>query len=251
MSLRIVQSSRYIGNDFWSWSVKLEGSPVELEGVKEVVWYLHPSFSPPMVKTRDRSTNFALETTGWGTFELEATLALHSGVDLHLRHQLELFYPDDNAKPKKATRKTSPTKRVASKKQSLTKKSIFLSYQAKDSRQVAVLALALANRGITVLDQQGIPAGVPFSKSIEDLIERSDAMVALVTDEFPSRHMISELYSASSRNKPTLVIKDPKVENFQDSNLTSFGLGSFSQLTISIDDTRLLTGEIEGFIQQP
>ena len=56
--LKIVQDQAYRGDDWWDWSVWLEGEPTELAAIKEVVWRLHPSFSSSIVTRRNRDDGF-------------------------------------------------------------------------------------------------------------------------------------------------------------------------------------------------
>ena len=93
--LKVVQDQAYRGDDWWDWSVWLEGQPIELDAVDEVVWHLHPSFSPSKVTRRNCADGFRLSTSGWGTFLMKAELRLKGGATQRLTHQLELFYPDD------------------------------------------------------------------------------------------------------------------------------------------------------------
>jgi transcription initiation factor IIF auxiliary subunit len=95
MALGMDQDSEYEGNDFWRWSVSLDGPKAELDKVDHVVYTLHPTFANPVRTVDDRATNFRLETAGWGTFTLYAKVVDKDGNEHHLEHELELYYPDD------------------------------------------------------------------------------------------------------------------------------------------------------------
>jgi transcription initiation factor TFIID/TFIIF subunit len=98
MALSLAQDSEYAGNDYWKWSVWLDGSADELDAVDHVVYTLHPSFANPVRTIADRSTRFRLETAGWGTFTIYARVVpADGGPEQHLEHELELYYPEDNA----------------------------------------------------------------------------------------------------------------------------------------------------------
>ena len=71
---RLEQDSRYAGDDWWSWSVWLEGDDEDLDQVEEVEYTLHRSFRKPVRKVNDRATKFKLKTAGWGRFTIYATV---------------------------------------------------------------------------------------------------------------------------------------------------------------------------------
>jgi YEATS family len=201
MSLKITQSSKYIGNKYWSWSVWINGSDAELDAIKRVVWYLHPSFSPPMVKITDRSSCFKLETSGWGTFEIEATLEMRSGVDLSLSHELELFYPDDEA----TTRSTAP-KRSLDKSAPPPNRQVFLSYSASDVKLVSELRSELQNLSMAFVDSQSVTSGLPMERGIQRQIETSMGTVVLQTESELTQFMKSEVQTSISYSKPILIV---------------------------------------------
>ena len=98
MALRIAQDAAYEGNDYWHWSVWLDGPDDELDAVDHVVYTLHPSFPSPVQTIADRATRFRLDTAGWGTFTVYVRIIRKGGApEEHLEHELELFYPEDNA----------------------------------------------------------------------------------------------------------------------------------------------------------
>jgi transcription initiation factor IIF auxiliary subunit len=94
MSLTIRQEAEYKGKDRWQWSVWLDGTPEELDDVDHVMYVLHHSFPNPVREIRDRSTNFRLDTSGWGTFRIYARVFHKDGQETPLDHDLELRYPD-------------------------------------------------------------------------------------------------------------------------------------------------------------
>lgn len=93
--MEIKQDERYTGDDWWEWSVWLEGPDVEQ--VDKVVWQLHPSFPEPEREEADPKTNFRLATAGWGTFPVRAKVFMKDGSVRTLAHELELHYPDGAA----------------------------------------------------------------------------------------------------------------------------------------------------------
>jgi transcription initiation factor IIF auxiliary subunit len=92
--LSINQSQEYVGNDRWKWSVWLDGTQTEISDIDRVVYILHPTFHKPVREITDRSTNFRLNTSGWGTFRLYAKAIHRDGRETTLNHDLVLQYPD-------------------------------------------------------------------------------------------------------------------------------------------------------------
>ena len=86
--------AKYVDEDWWHWSVELDGSPEELERVDCVVYTLHHTFRKPVRRVSTRETNFRLESEGWGEFMIYATVVLKDGSEEQLEHWLELYYPD-------------------------------------------------------------------------------------------------------------------------------------------------------------
>lgn len=97
--MRIDQDQYYEGQDWWAWSVWLEGSREELDNVEAVVWHLHPTFPQPDQMKTNRGENFRLKTAGWGTFRIRAEVVLKGGETRILYHDLKLQYPDGRASP--------------------------------------------------------------------------------------------------------------------------------------------------------
>jgi transcription initiation factor IIF auxiliary subunit len=94
MSLTIEQESKYQGDDWWKWSVWLDGPTSELDDVVEVEYKLHPTFPRPVRIISDRASKFRLRTHGWGVFPIRAKIRKRNGEELTLKHQLVLRYDD-------------------------------------------------------------------------------------------------------------------------------------------------------------
>jgi transcription initiation factor IIF auxiliary subunit len=77
--MEIAQKQHYEGDDWWAWSVWIEAPGDELDEIESVTWHLHPTFVPPEVVVDTRDSNFALDTAGWGTFRIRATVRLKGG----------------------------------------------------------------------------------------------------------------------------------------------------------------------------
>lgn len=91
---KIAQNYKYEGDDWWQWSVWIEGSDDDLDKVDYVVYTLHPTFINPVQKVTERSSKFRLPTEGWGVFMIYARVVLKDSSEISLKHYLKLAYPD-------------------------------------------------------------------------------------------------------------------------------------------------------------
>jgi transcription initiation factor IIF auxiliary subunit len=94
MSLKTAQSFKYQGNDWWKWSVWIEGAKAELDQIEYVVYRLHPTFPNPVRTIDDRESKFCLNAHGWGTFPIQVRIVNKSGHVIKLAHDLVLEYRD-------------------------------------------------------------------------------------------------------------------------------------------------------------
>jgi len=99
VALSIQQDASYLGNDRWTWSLQLNGTPTELEDVDHVVYVLDPAFHDPVREIRDRASNFRLKTSSWGTFTVYVQIFHRDGNEESLEHNLALSYPDGTPTP--------------------------------------------------------------------------------------------------------------------------------------------------------
>lgn len=97
MSLKIAQDFDYKGNDWWEWSVWIDGTEPELDEISQVEYTLHPTFPKPVRTITDRPSKFRLKTAGWGVFTVYAKAAHKDGRETLLEHDLELR--DENGIP--------------------------------------------------------------------------------------------------------------------------------------------------------
>lgn len=97
MAITIKQDCDYKDDDWWDWSVWIEGSDKEMDNIKSVEYTLHSTFPSPVRKITDRASNFRLTTTGWGNFTLYAKVLHTDGSHTLLEHDVILYYPDGTA----------------------------------------------------------------------------------------------------------------------------------------------------------
>lgn len=77
--------------DFWDWTIYLNGPEDVLEQVKFVEYTLHPTFPDPVRIVKERSTGpyaFPLSTSGWGTFTVKIKVYYKDGTQQKLAHSL-------------------------------------------------------------------------------------------------------------------------------------------------------------------
>jgi transcription initiation factor IIF auxiliary subunit len=96
-TLRIEQGEHYEGDEWWSWSVWIDGSKHELDEIDLVEYTLHPTFRNPVRTIRTRENCFKLSTSGWGGFPIFARVCNKNGSVIQLKHQLILTYPNKRA----------------------------------------------------------------------------------------------------------------------------------------------------------
>jgi len=94
LNIRIQQDQKYHGDDWWSWSIWIEGDDDELDRIEKVVYQLHRSFPDPVRTVTQRKSKFKLSAEGWGVFTIYARVQTHDGSACKLSHELELRYDD-------------------------------------------------------------------------------------------------------------------------------------------------------------
>lgn len=77
-------------DDWYEWCVFLDGNRDLLNKITSVEYTLHPSFPNPIRCIRDRSTRFALFSSGWGGFSIGSDVEWQDGSHTSSRHVLNL-----------------------------------------------------------------------------------------------------------------------------------------------------------------
>jgi transcription initiation factor IIF auxiliary subunit len=94
-SLKITQHDKYEGDDWWSWSVWIDGSKEEIDQIKCVEYTLHSTFPNPVRTIATRRNNFKLTSSGWGEFTIYVRIVRKDESVLRLKHPLKLHYPEN------------------------------------------------------------------------------------------------------------------------------------------------------------
>jgi transcription initiation factor IIF auxiliary subunit len=84
-------TSRYLGNGRWNWTIYLAGPDSLIDRVSCVQYTLHPTFPNPVREIcalGNRQQAFALSATGWGTFNVPVRITFKDGTTQNLAHTL-------------------------------------------------------------------------------------------------------------------------------------------------------------------
>ncbi len=96
-SYKVVQSSKYEGDDWWEWSLWIEAFEKELNKIDNVIYNLHFTFKDPVRVIKTRSNKFKLDSSGWGIFTIYVRINFKDETVIDLEHDLQLEYPDGTA----------------------------------------------------------------------------------------------------------------------------------------------------------
>lgn len=89
-------TSRFIGNGRWEWTVYIQAPPHILEGIESVEYTLHRTFPRPVQRVYalgNRQTPFGLTATGWGEFRIHIRIFMRDRTIVELAHDLQLGGP--------------------------------------------------------------------------------------------------------------------------------------------------------------
>lgn len=89
-------TSKYLCNGRWEWTVFVQAPPQVLDGIRIVEYTLHPTFPNPVRKVNrigDPRFPFGHTTIGWGTFEISIKVIFRNEEIRHLKHMLTFEAP--------------------------------------------------------------------------------------------------------------------------------------------------------------
>jgi hypothetical protein len=78
------------GTPYYRWRVFVDEPKSVLDRIKEVHYFLHPTFPQPLRIQTNRRDHFALETTGWGEFTLQISVVFTDGSRAKTSYYLQL-----------------------------------------------------------------------------------------------------------------------------------------------------------------
>lgn len=88
-SVETTNTSKYIGNNRWDWTVYISADQETLNQISCVEYTLHPTFPNPVRTSCDRGRHFALSSNGWGVFEIQVRVLYQDQSERKLTHMLE------------------------------------------------------------------------------------------------------------------------------------------------------------------
>lgn len=103
-AITAANDSRSVGDGRWQWTVFLQAEPAVLRSIECVVYSLHPTFPDPVRRVcdpGDARRAFALQSNGWGVFEIAILVRFKDGRQERLRHML-VFDRDEPRTPIRA-----------------------------------------------------------------------------------------------------------------------------------------------------
>jgi len=83
-------------NEYYQWRVFVDEPIQVLAQIKEVEYLLHPTFPQPSQVRSNPEDRFALESAGWGEFQILITIKYKDGREERGKYQLVL---DPQGKP--------------------------------------------------------------------------------------------------------------------------------------------------------
>jgi transcription initiation factor IIF auxiliary subunit len=173
------------------WTVWIDGPTEKLDEIDQVEYILHPTFPQPVRTVRERSTNFRLDSRGWGEFMIHAKITTKNGQVLDLDHWLRLRETTGGGSTQLSIKGLTPDlNEVYSEK--LT---VFVSYSRADLPVFKVFRTVLKDHGLEVVTADASRVSQPLEREIKSLIGSADAVVALISEE-PSRWVVDEIAEA-------------------------------------------------------
>lgn len=81
-------------DDWYEWCVFVDEDPVVINAINAVEYVLHPSFPEPVRFVQDKSSKFALFSSGWGSFDIKIRINFEDGTSLGASYTLRLERDD-------------------------------------------------------------------------------------------------------------------------------------------------------------
>jgi transcription initiation factor IIF auxiliary subunit len=91
----VAQNQKYEGDQWWKWSLWIEGREEDLDRIESVTYRLHSTFPQPIRTVTDRASKFQLRCSGWGIFRIPIEVRLKDGATIKLQHDLQFSFPRD------------------------------------------------------------------------------------------------------------------------------------------------------------
>lgn len=215
---KIGQSSKKDSNrkDYYKWEVWIENGENDISEIDYVEYLLHSTFNNRLRKSTDASSSFKIESSGWGEFRVEITIAKKSGTTFQMAHWLKLSDDYNSLNTEEES--------------NVLKKKIFISHSNLDTRKAEQLISILSDLGMEASSSSDIDPGVSIFNYISDEINSSDVVMTINADK-DNAWQKAELEIAENLSKRIIPI-----ETFFDSQNDIQNISSKSSY-INIDDS--------------
>jgi len=195
--INVKQSSEYMGNNWWKWSVWIDGPPAVLKDIQSVTYNLHSTFPDNVREQTNAAEKFRLSSEGWGEFTIHAEIKPRSGHKITKRHWLTLEYPS-------APRAMSRGFKAAEDEEG-SGATVFLSAGVSDLRLANALAEFLKTKRVKVLKSDDFAADLPWEVAIAGMIKAADLMVVIISGP-PNSWITRQIDAARNQNVDILPI---------------------------------------------
>ncbi len=101
--MKVINTYKKIRDDYYSWTVSIEGPDAELNQIKYITYLLHETFPNRRRVSKDSENKFARKFTGWGEFLLRVEAVMKSGEIKHAELWLDLGFDQTEDRKKKYT----------------------------------------------------------------------------------------------------------------------------------------------------
>lgn len=101
--MKVVNTYKKLRDDWYSWTVSVQGTDQELSGIKYVTYLLHETFPNRRIVSTNATNNFARTNDGWGEFLLRAEVTMKNGEIKHTELWLDLGFEDTKERKKEYT----------------------------------------------------------------------------------------------------------------------------------------------------
>ena len=75
---------------YFDWRVFVDEPDATLDQIDSVEYFLHPTFPKPYQVSSERASRFTLTTSGWGEFDIAATINFKDGHKEKVKYHLDL-----------------------------------------------------------------------------------------------------------------------------------------------------------------
>ncbi|MEM7086108.1 MAG: pYEATS domain-containing protein [Bacteroidota bacterium] len=180
--------------NYFNWAIWIESGESDIADIESVVYLLHSTFKNRVHKFTDPSTNFKIESSGWGEFRVEISITKKSGETLQLAHWLSLGDDDMDV-----VERGAPEPEI--------QKKVYISYSKIDTRTAQRLETMLTDLGMEVASGSDIEPGRPIQEYIEESISEADAVITINSNQ-QNDWQEAELQIAEKLSKTIIPMED-------------------------------------------